>query len=153
MLKNRLQFAARMRRRIARGDLPPDVAAEGLRLARNLVRHEVGARKRAAAKNAEAGRSPSGRIVDTLRAAFHDNREPRRQLRHELSYRQMLLLADIFDGWAQGASMTPEQSGKLMGWAEGMRALAQQVGEAWNPPPVDPKELGPMGFIARKLEG
>jgi hypothetical protein len=60
----------------------------------------------------------------------------------------MIALADTFEGWAIDERMTPEQSAKLVGWAESMRNLAEEVGPHWNPP--TPEKLTLMGFLGRK---
>ena len=90
--------------------------------------------------------------MDEILAAFHRSNDPPEHLKRELSYPQMLRMADLYDGWAQGARRTPADTGMLMGWADGLRVLADQVGEDWSPPPVVRKKLGPIGFIARMLD-
>ncbi len=69
-------------------------------------------------------------------------------LREQLAHRHMIALADTFEGWAIDKRMTPEQTAKLVGWAESMRALADEVGPNWNPP--TPVRLTLMGFMGRK---
>jgi len=49
-------------------------------------------------------------------------------LKPQLAYRHMIALADSYDGWAQDQRMSPERSARLLGWADGMRRLAHEVG-------------------------
>ena len=60
----------------------------------------------------------------------------------------MIYLADVFEGWALDKQFTPEESARAIGMAEGMRALAEEVGPNWYPP--DPKTLSFLGYIARR---
>ena len=46
MLKNRVQYASKMRRRIVESNLPESEKQEGLRLASRLVRFELGRKRR-----------------------------------------------------------------------------------------------------------
>lgn len=68
----------------------------------------------------------------------------------ELSYRQMLFLAESYTGWAMDKRVTPEQSAMLLGRAKGMEDLAWIVGTDWSPP--EPPRLSFIGFIAREVE-
>jgi hypothetical protein len=63
----------------------------------------------------------------------------------------MIALADMFDGWALDAQLTPEQSAQFMGLAESMRRLADGVGPNWNPP--SPKRLSLIGHLGRTILG
>jgi hypothetical protein len=45
--------------------------------------------------------------------------------------------------------VSPEQTAQLVGMAESMRALADDVGLDWNPP--RPEKLTLMGFLGRKM--
>ena len=47
MLKNRIQYARKMRRRVLESNLPEKDKREGLRLASRLVRFEMGRKRRA----------------------------------------------------------------------------------------------------------
>jgi hypothetical protein len=67
----------------------------------------------------------------------------------ELSYDDMLRLADVFEGWAQGPNTSLEWSAKLLGWADGWRRMAERVGPEWRPP--YPEKLSLIGFIAKEL--
>ncbi len=93
-----------------------------------------------------------GRNRGRTKRRIQEYRYPPEHLKRELSYRQMLRIADFCDGWAQDKRMTPTKTGKLMGWAEGLRALADQVGEERCPPPLNREDLGPIGFLARRLD-
>lgn len=70
-------------------------------------------------------------------------------LRDQLGYRHITHLADVFDGWALDSGISPEQSAQLVGWSDGLRRLAEEVGEGWNPP--KPDQLSLMGFLGRWL--
>ena len=72
-------------------------------------------------------------------------------IRDQMAYRHMIALADFFEGWALDARMTPEQYAKLVGWAESLRRLADDVGPGWEPPAPDRLTL--MGFPGRKALG
>jgi hypothetical protein len=74
-----------------------------------------------------------------------------RDLRDQLAHRNMLALADHFEGWALDRQVTQEQAARLMGHAENMRQLAELVGPQWNPPPLD--QLSLLGFLGRTLLG
>jgi hypothetical protein len=69
--------------------------------------------------------------------------------RKQLSYDDMLDMADVFEGWAQDERISVEKAAMILGWAEGLRRLADEVGPEWNPP--EPDKLNIMGFIARKI--
>ena len=72
---------------------------------------------------------------DQLNALFSDASQKKpAHLRAQLSHAHMEALEDLYDGWALDESMTPERSAQLMGWAEGMRRLAVEVGPSWKPP-------------------
>jgi hypothetical protein len=68
-------------------------------------------------------------------------------LKPQLAHRHMIALADTYDGWAQDERMTPEKSARMLGWAEGMRLLAEEVGPAWDPP--TPPTVTLIGFLGR----
>jgi hypothetical protein len=70
-------------------------------------------------------------------------------LKPQLAYRHMIALADTYDGWAQDKRMTPEKSAQMLGWAEGMRQLAEEVGPEWNPPA--PPTVTLVGFLGRMV--
>jgi hypothetical protein len=72
------------------------------------------------------------------------------EVRHQLSYKQMLLLANLFGTWATDIKLTPEESASRIVSAKGLRQLAKQVGEEWAPP--EPENLSLLGFLARQYE-
>jgi len=74
-----------------------------------------------------------------------------RDLRDQLAYRHMMVLADHFEGWALDKRVTQEQAAELMGLAENMRQLAELVGPDWDPP--QPERLSLLGFLARNMLG
>ena len=67
----------------------------------------------------------------------------------ELSYDDMHRLADMFEGWSMGRRMRPKDSAQLLGWAEGMRNLANRLGQDWNP--ECPEPLPVLAFMAKVL--
>jgi hypothetical protein len=72
-------------------------------------------------------------------------------LREELSYRQMIALADMFIGWAGHEETEPMRSAWLTGFAEGLLAEADLVGPEWSPP--EPEKLTIIGFMGRLANG
>lgn len=72
-------------------------------------------------------------------------------LKPELTHRHMKALAVIFEGWSLSRHVKPEQSAHLLGWAEALRELAEEVGPDWNPP--DPPSVGLMGYLGRVAYG
>ena len=72
-------------------------------------------------------------------------------LREQLAFRHMVALADHFEGWAMDARLDPEQTARLLGWAESLRQLADLVGPDWNPP--EPEQLTLWGFLGRTVLG
>ena len=72
-------------------------------------------------------------------------------LREQLSYEQMIALADTFIGWALDNSADPKRSAWLTGFAEGLLAEADLLGPDWNPP--EPEELTPIGVVGRVANG
>ena len=69
--------------------------------------------------------------------------------REQLAFRHMIALADTFEGWAMDDRMNPEQTAKLLGWAESLRQLSDLVGPEWNPP--EPESLTLIGFLGRRV--
>jgi hypothetical protein len=43
-------------------------------------------------------------------------------------------LADMFEGWSQSDLTDPVNVARLLGWADGLRGLADAVGQAYTPP-------------------
>jgi hypothetical protein len=85
----------------------------------------------------------------SLRQIYEEASRPAPEhLREQLAYRHMIALADIYEGWALDKRLTPEESVKLIGWAESMRDLAEEVGPNWDPP--TPQRLTSIGFLGRK---
>jgi hypothetical protein len=66
-----------------------------------------------------------------------------------LAYRDIIALADIFEGWALDKQVTPEDTARLVGWAESMRTLAEKVGPDWDPP--KPDRVSMVGFLGRHV--
>ncbi len=72
-------------------------------------------------------------------------------MKAQLSHAHMEALADLWDGWTMDEHMTPEQSATVMGWAEGLRELADKVGPSWKPP--EPEKQSLVGWMARTVVG
>lgn len=72
-------------------------------------------------------------------------------LREQLSYEQMIALADMLIGWAGDERTDPKRSAWLTGFAEGLLAEADLMGPDWNPP--EPEELMIIGFMGRLANG
>ena len=53
---------------------------------------------------------------------------------NQLSAKAMCDLADMFEGWSQSDLMDRVNVARLLGWADGLRCLADAVGEAYTPP-------------------
>jgi hypothetical protein len=72
-------------------------------------------------------------------------------LRQQLNYEQMIVLADMFIGWALSKKFDPKQSAWFVGFAEGLLAEADLVGPDWNPP--EPEKVTIIGRMARIATG
>jgi hypothetical protein len=55
-----------------------------------------------------------------------------------LSADEMLGLADMYEGWAQGDRTDPVNVARLHGWADGFRSLVEVVGTDYVPPEASP---------------
>ncbi len=71
--------------------------------------------------------------------------------RQQLSYEQMVALADTMLGWALDERLDPKRTAWLTGFSEGLLAEADLLGPDWNPP--EPDELSPVGFLGRLANG
>jgi hypothetical protein len=79
---------------------------------------------------------PPVALIDTLSADDMDN------------------LADMYEGWAQDRRTGPVDVPRLLGWADGMRALADAVGTDYEPPDKVPGEPDCMTkFLANRMRG
>ncbi len=81
----------------------------------------------------------------TLGFAFDES------LRQQLSYEQIIALADMLAGWALDERTDPKRSAWLTGVSEGLMAEVDQLGPDWNPP--EPEELSLLGFLGRRANG
>ncbi len=72
-------------------------------------------------------------------------------VRQQLSYEQMIALADMLAGWALDERTDPKRSAWLTGVSEGLMAEANLLGPDWNPP--EPEELSLLGFLGRRANG
>ncbi len=146
--------AKRLRKHSQHETVSPERRKEMLRVANNL---EALARYKAKKAQEQAAEYPTvsrtGDSVpsrDQLHEIFCESSQlDFAHLREQLNHTHMVALADMFDGWALGEQREPEQSAKLMGWADGLRHLADEVGPSWSPP--EPERLSPFGFLARRL--
>jgi hypothetical protein len=75
---------------------------------------------------------------------------PHESVKDQLSYKQMLVLMYNYLDWAVEPDTTEEHALQLLGWARGLRQMAELVGEDWSPP--EPEHLSLIGFMARKLQ-
>lgn len=88
--------------------------------------------------------------LDDLARAFEEaGRNRWRGVREQLSHTDMINLADTLTGWAMARGVSREWSSRLVGWAETMQRLADEVGPAWKPP--EPGTLSLIGSLARQL--
>ena len=71
--------------------------------------------------------------------------------RQQLTYKQMIALAEMFIGWALDKRNDPKRSAWLTGVSEGLLAEADLLGPDWNPP--EPEELTLIGFLGRVANG
>ncbi len=72
-------------------------------------------------------------------------------LQQQLSYQQMIALADMFTGWALHKENDPKRTAWLAGVSEGLMAEADLLGPDWNPP--EPEKLRLIGFMGRIANG
>jgi hypothetical protein len=65
---------------------------------------------------------------------------------------EMMRLADMYEGWAQDRRLAPLDTARLLGWADGMRTLASEVGADYEPPASVPGEPVPLTkFLANSM--
>ena len=68
-----------------------------------------------------------------------------------LTGEEMLFLADMYEGWAYDARMDAFEIARLLGWADGNRALVQVIGADYEPPPKVPGEPDSLlKFLAKQ---
>jgi hypothetical protein len=70
-----------------------------------------------------------------------------------LSGEEMTSLGDLFEGWAQERDRhDPRTMIELLGWSDGMRILAQTVGDEYVPlAPPEGAQVPLMKFLAEKM--
>lgn len=70
----------------------------------------------------------------------------------DLSAVEMVGLADMFEGWAQSGRADPVDMARLLGWADGFRSLAAELGADYVPPEA-PAVTRPslLKFLALKM--
>jgi hypothetical protein len=102
-------------------------------------------------------RKPLGRAINGAEAeAIHRFYAiPPAPLLDTLTGEEMTTLSDVFEGWAQERDRhDPRTMIELLGWSEGIRILAQAVGDEYVPltsPGEAPVPL--MRFLARRVTG
>jgi hypothetical protein len=70
----------------------------------------------------------------------------------DLSREEMLDLADMFEGWAQDGRIDSFNMARLLGWADGYRALGNAIGTDYEPPEQAPGEPHSLTkFVAREM--
>jgi hypothetical protein len=67
----------------------------------------------------------------------------------QLTFDQMNDLADLFEGWALSESIRQDHRARCLGYADGMRELAEAAGPNWNPRWKG--EPGLALFLARQM--
>jgi hypothetical protein len=61
-------------------------------------------------------------------------------------------LADMFEGWSQSGLTDGVNVARLLGWADGLRCLADAVGEAYTPPePGSGTAASLLEFMAERM--
>jgi len=68
-------------------------------------------------------------------------------VQQQLNYGQMIALADMFFGWTLNENNKPQRSAWLTGYAEGLLAVADQLGTDWDP--GEPEKLDVIGVVGR----
>jgi hypothetical protein len=69
----------------------------------------------------------------------------------QLSAQAMGDLADMFEGWSQSDLTDPVNVARLLGWADGLRCLADAVGEAFAPPEPRSGSASLLEFMAERM--
>jgi hypothetical protein len=88
--------------------------------------------------------------LDDLARALEDaGRNRWRGVTEQLTYADMINVADTLTGWAMARGVSREWSARLIGWAETMQQLADKVAPSWSPP--EPQSLSLIGYLARRL--
>jgi hypothetical protein len=71
---------------------------------------------------------------------------------NQLSAQAMGDLADMFEGWSQSGLTDGVNVARLLGWADGLRCLADAVGEAYTPPePGSGTAASLLEFMAERM--
>ena len=61
-------------------------------------------------------------------------------------------LGDMFEGWSQSDLTDRVNVARLLGWADGLRYLADAVGEAYTPPEPGPGSAASLlEFMAERM--
>jgi hypothetical protein len=71
---------------------------------------------------------------------------------NQLSAQAMGDLADMFEGWSQSDLTDSVNVARLLGWADGLRCLADAVGKAYTPPePGSGSAASLLQFMAERM--
>jgi hypothetical protein len=72
---------------------------------------------------------------------------------NQLSAQAMGDLADMFEGWSQSDLTDRVNVARLLGWADGLRCLADSVGDAYAPPePGSGTAASLLEFMAERMQ-
>jgi hypothetical protein len=97
---------------------------------------------------------PIGRLITREEAELirHACSVPPVTMMDSLNAEDMINLAEMYEGWAQDPRIGQLDMARLLGWADGMRALAEAAGPDYEPPPKVPGEPDPlMKFLANQM--
>ena len=93
-----------------------------------------------------------GITPDKLARLFQDAAENTfPNVKHDLGYRHMIALAETFESWVYDQRLSAIQTTNLLGWAERLRQLAEEVGPDWDPP--TPKRVSLIAYLGRMVLG
>jgi hypothetical protein len=98
---------------------------------------------------------PAGRVISRDEAEMIKQvyAVPPVGIMDSLSAQDMLVLADMHEGWAYDARIDSFDVARLLGWADGKRALVQAIGADYEPAPKVPGEPDSLlKFIALQAE-
>jgi hypothetical protein len=121
---------------LARGEIPQRIDAA------RWLSHELA--KRAVAPMPEDTHSGEKELREIYERALE---LPPEEVKEQLAYRQMICLADLFEGWAIDENVSRENSAYFLGFAESLRNLADEAGPEWRPP--ESGTLGVLGHLVR----
>lgn len=100
-------------------------------------------------------RTPFSRAINRseAEAVRHYYATPPAPALDALSGDDFALLGDLFEGWAQDKRQDPRSIIELLGWSDGMRILAQTIGQDYNPPPwPEGVKIPLLKFIVNRVQ-